>query len=93
MKRCTTHFYTTDNTFLTTAYKSGQANSNLAQLHWVRFLLVTEPANGTAECTLNLDLVKSMTGNDEIIALLLFEDNITFRQFFSLTLQPKTKKK
>jgi len=40
------YFLTTDNTFLTTIFKSGQANSTLAQSKGVRFLLVTEPDNG-----------------------------------------------
>ncbi len=32
------------------------------------FLLVNEPDNGTADCSLNIDFVKLMTGGDEISA-------------------------
>ena len=87
------YFLIADNTFLTTAFRSGQANPILANSKGARFLLVTEPDNGTAECALNLDFVKSMTGNDEITARKLFEDNITFKPFFSLTLQCNQKPK
>ena len=87
------YYLTADNTFLTTVFRSGQANPILANSKGARFLLVSEPDNGTAECTLNLDFVKSMTGNDEITARKLFEDNITFRPFFSLTLQCNQKPK
>ena len=87
------YFITADNTFLTTPFKSGSANPILASSKGARFLLVTEPDNGTQECKLNLDFVKSMTGSDEITARKLYEDNITFKPFFSLTLQCNQKPK
>jgi hypothetical protein len=52
---------------LTTVFKSGKANSTLAQSKGTSFLLVTEPDNGTADCSLNIDFVKLMTGGDEIM--------------------------
>ena len=87
------YFLTTDNTFLTTVFKSGQANSTLAQSKGVRFLLVTEPDNGTAECSLNIDFVKLMTGGDEISARDLYCKSTTFKPFFSLLLQCNQKPK
>jgi len=76
-----------DNTFLTSAFKSGNANSILASAKGSRFLLVTEPDNGTQECKLNLDFVKSITGNDTITSRKLYADNSEFKPFFSLILQ------
>jgi putative DNA primase/helicase len=87
------YFLTTDNTFLTTIFKSGQANSTLAQSKGVRFLLVTEPDNGTADCSLNIDFVKLMTGGDEISARDLYAKASTFKPFFSLLLQCNQKPK
>ena len=72
---------------MTTIFKSGQANSTLAQSKGVRFLLVTEPDNGTADCSLNIDFVKLMTGGDEISARDLYAKASTFKPFFSLLLQ------
>jgi len=87
------YFVTADNTFLTTPCRSGAANPILASTKGARFLLVSEPDNGTQECKLNLDFVKSMTGSDEITARKLYEDNMTFKPFFSLTLQCNQKPK
>jgi len=87
------YFLTTDNTFLTTVFKSGAANSTLAQSRGVRFLLVTEPDNGTADCSLNIDFVKLMTGGDEISARDLYAKASTFKPFFSLLLQCNQKPK
>jgi len=87
------YFLTTDNTFLTTVFKSGQANSTLAQSRGVRFLLVTEPDNGTTDCSLNIDFVKLMTGGDEISARDLYAKATTFKPFFSLLLQCNQKPK
>ena len=87
------YFLTTDNTFLTTIFKSGQANSTLAQSKGVRFLLVTEPDNGTADCSLNIDFVKLMTGGDEISARELYCKSSVFKPFFSLLLQCNQKPK
>lgn len=87
------YFLSTDNTFLTTIFKSGQANSTLAQSKGVRFLLVTEPDNGTADCSLNIDFVKLMTGGDEISARDLYAKASTFKPFFSLLLQCNQKPK
>lgn len=87
------YFLTTDNTFLTTIYKSGQANSNLAQSKGVRFLLVTEPDNGSADCSLNIEFVKAMTGADDINARDLYVKSSTFKPFFSLLLQCNQKPK
>ncbi len=52
------YFLTADNTFLTTVYKSSQANSTLAQAIGVRFVLVSEPDNRTAKSSLNIDCQK-----------------------------------
>ena len=87
------YFLSTDNTFLTTVFKSGQANSALAQSKGVRFLLVSEPDTGAAECSLNIDFVKSMTGGDEISARDLYAKATTFKPFFSLLLQCNQKPK
>lgn len=87
------YFLTTDNTFLTTIFKSGQANSTLAQSKGIRFLLVSEPDNGTKDCLLNIDFVKSMTGGDEISARDLYAKATTFKPFFSLLLQCNQKPK
>ena len=87
------YFLTTDNTFLTTIFKSGQANSTLAQSKGVRFLLVTEPDNGSTDCSLNIDFVKLMTGGDEISARELYCKSSVFKPFFSLLLQCNQKPK
>ncbi len=65
-----------------TIQKSGQANSTLAQAKRVRFSLETELDNGTPDCSLNIDFVKSMTGADEISAWELYAKKSTYNSFF-----------
>ena len=80
------YFYSTDNTFLTTVFKSGSTNSNLAQCRGCRFILVTEPDNGTAECALNVEFVKWITGGDKINARDLYIKSGSFKPFHTLEL-------
>jgi P4 family phage/plasmid primase-like protien len=87
------YFLTADNTFLTTIYKAGQANSTLAQAKGVRILLVSEPDNGTAECNLNVEFVKSMTGSDNIRCRDLYKKSSEYTPFFSLIMQCNSKPK
>ncbi len=67
--------------FLTTIFKSGQANSTPAQSKGLRFLLWTESDNGTADCSLNIDFVKLMTGGDEISARDLYTKASTLNHY------------
>jgi P4 family phage/plasmid primase-like protien len=58
------YFQTADNAFLTTSFDSARPNSVLAQCHGKRFLCVSEPETGKPNCSLTVDFVKYITGND-----------------------------
>jgi len=71
-------FITGENTFLTTSYKAGAPNCTLADAKGKRYLSVSEPDNGTAECKFNIDLIKTITGGDPVTARGLYKDNVTY---------------
>lgn len=81
------YVYTTDNSFLTSTFKSGQANATLADLQGRRFVIVSEPADGGRDGKLNIEFVKSMTGGDKITTRALYCNNFTYISQFTLFLQ------
>ena len=83
--------YTAEPTFLTTAYKAGVANPTYANCDGIRYLSVSEPDNGSENCCLNVEFVKSLTGKDDITARGLYKDLKTFKNRFTTFLQCNNK--
>lgn len=80
------YHYTAESSFLTTVIRAGVPNPNLSECNGVRILSVSEPDNGAENCSLNVELVKSLTGRDKITARGLYEKNKTFDNRFSVFL-------
>jgi phage/plasmid-associated DNA primase len=70
--------YIANNTFLTEKIKGGQANSTLAKCRGVRYLLVSEPDDGSNDAEFNVEFIKQITGNDPITTRDLYKSNFTF---------------
>ena len=85
------YIFTTEQTFLTSIYKGGQANSALASCQGKRIVLVSEPDNGEKNCYMNVEFVKSITGRDEICARFLHQNVKTFEPVFTTLLSCNTK--
>ena len=84
---------TTENTFLTSVFKQGQANSTLANCKGIRNLIVSEPSDTDElqrETSLNTAFLKLITGNDDVTTRKLYHDNITFKPFFTPYIQCNT---
>jgi len=85
------YHYTAESTFLTSQLKAGVPNPTFVNTNGVRYLSVSEPDNGSENCTLNVEFVKSITGRDDITTRGLYKDNITFKNTFSTFLQCNNK--
>jgi P4 family phage/plasmid primase-like protien len=77
------YIYSADNTFLTSIFKSGQANPTLAKCKGIRYLLVSEPDNGTDDVKFNIDFIKMLTGGDIITTRELYKTNISYKPQFT----------
>ena len=77
------YFYSADNTFLTSIFKSGQTNPTLAKCKGIRYLLVSEPDNGTDDVKFNIDFIKMLTGGDIITTRDLYKANISYKPQFT----------
>jgi len=80
-----------EQTFLTTVYKGGVANSCLAMCEGVRIVLVSEPNADEKSSNLNVDFVKMITGRDRISARLLHKNNKEFDPLFTTFLSCNNK--
>ena len=84
---------TTENTFLTSAFKQGSANPTLAKSKGIRNLIIPEPSeenelgNATA---LNTPFLKLISGNDKIETRQLYGTNFSFKPLFTAFLQCNT---
>jgi P4 family phage/plasmid primase-like protien len=85
------YFMVAENSFLTSSFRAGQANPTLANCNGVRYLLVSEPDNGTKSNSINVDFVKSVSGGDEITCRALYSDNKTFKPQFTVFMQCNSK--
>jgi P4 family phage/plasmid primase-like protien len=81
------YFMTTENTFLTSQIKSGAPNPTLATAEFCKYLLVSEPDDGTANSCLNPDFIKMLSGGDKIVTRALYRDNISYIPRFTINLQ------
>ena len=85
-----------DSEFLTTRIESSKPNPILAKARGKRFLMVTEPStqDNNKELTLNVDLIKKLSGLDKIGARDLFEklkQVVEYTPQFTCFLQCNTK--
>ena len=81
---------TTENTFITSVFKQGQANSTLASTRGIRNLVISEPADTDEfqrDAVLNTAFTKLITGGDEITTRQLYKDNISFKPHFTPFIQ------
>ena len=85
--------YCADNTFLTSIFKSGQANPTLAKCQGIRYLLVSEPDDGSDDVKFNVDFIKMLTGGDIITTRDLFKSNISYKPQFTPFVQCNNKPK
>ena len=80
-----------ENNFLTSSYKAGAPNPSLYNSKNKKYLSLSEPDNGESNCKFNIDLIKTLTGGDEITCRGLFKDNITYTPQFSIHIQLNNK--
>ena len=85
------YFGVAENTFLTSTYKAGTPNQTLYQSKDKRYLSLSEPDNGQAECKFNIDLIKNLTGGDKITTRGLYKNNITYEPKFLINIQCNNK--
>lgn len=85
--------YCADNTFLTSVFRSGQANPTLAKCQGVRYLLVSEPDDGSDDVKFNVDFIKMLTGGDIVTTRDLFKSNISYKPQFTPFVQCNNKPK
>ena len=84
------YIMTTENTFLTSAFKQGQANSTLGNCKGIRNLIISEPSEMDEfqrETFLNTAFLKLISGNDDITTRELYKSNISFKPLFTPWLQ------
>jgi P4 family phage/plasmid primase-like protien len=84
---------TTENSFITSAFKQGSANSTLANSKGIRNLVVAEPSEEDElgrQASLNTPFIKLITGNDMITTRDLYQKNISFKPFFTPFIQCNT---
>jgi P4 family phage/plasmid primase-like protien len=77
---------TSENTFITSAFKQGSANPTLSSAKGVRVLYVSEPAECDEfgkEVSINTPFLKLITGNDDITTRNLYQGNITYKPLFT----------
>jgi P4 family phage/plasmid primase-like protien len=87
------YFFTAENTFLTSITKSGQPNPSLAKCKGVRYVLISEPDNGSDEVKFNIDFIKMITGGDIITTRDLYKSNISYKPMFTPFVQCNKKPK
>jgi len=87
------YIYTASNTFLTEKIKGGQANSTLAKCKGIRYLLVSEPDDGSNEAEFNVEFIKMITGGDMITTRDLYKSNFSFKPQFTPFVQCNSKPK
>jgi len=87
------YIYTASNTFLTERIKGGQANSTLAKCKGIRYLLVSEPDDGSNESEFNVEFIKMITGGDTITTRDLYKSNFSFTPQFTPFVQCNKKPK
>jgi putative DNA primase/helicase len=87
------YIYCADNTFLTSVFRSGQANPTLAKCQGIRYLLVSEPDDGSDDVKFNVDFIKMLTGGDIITTRDLFKSNISYKPQFTPFVQCNNKPK
>ena len=87
------YIYTASNTFLTEKIKGGQANSTLAKCKGIRYLLVSEPDDGSNEAEFNVEFIKMITGGDIITTRDLYKSNFSFKPQFTPFVQCNSKPK
>jgi P4 family phage/plasmid primase-like protien len=81
------YFHQGEPTFLTSITKKGAPDSTKASCKGVRILSISEPDDGTEKCELNCNLIKSITGRDEIKGRFLYGNDIQYIPMFNLFLQ------
>ena len=88
------YFYVPDNQFLTTKYKSSQANSSLYNTQNKKIVMVSEPENdNNGDIVFNLEFVKKLTGRDDITTREMYKTNVTFKPEFTCFVQCNEKPK
>ena len=87
------YIYTASNTFLTEKIKGGQANSTLAKCKGIRYLLVSEPDDGSNDSEFNVEFIKMITGGDMITTRDLYKSNFSFKPQFTPFVQCNKKPK
>lgn len=87
------YIYTASNTFLTEKIKGGQANSTLAKCKGIRYLLVSEPDDGSNDAEFNVEFIKMITGGDMITTRDLYKSNFSFKPQFTPFVQCNKKPK
>jgi hypothetical protein len=88
------YYYQAPNEFLTTTYKADAPNSTLANARGVRIFMTSEPSSENADgrgMKLSTDLIKALSGGDEINARDLYESaKRPFKPTFTTVLQCNT---
>jgi len=87
------YMYCADNTFLTSVFKSGQPNPTLSKCIGIRYLLVSEPDDGSDDVKFNVDFIKMLTGGDIITTRDLFKSNVSYKPQFTPFVQCNNKPK
>jgi P4 family phage/plasmid primase-like protien len=87
------YIYNAESTFLSSVLKDNSPNPTLANLKGIRYLLVSEPDNGSNESKFNTEFIKKLTGRDLITARDLHKSNITYIPQFTPFCQCNTKPK
>jgi P4 family phage/plasmid primase-like protien len=85
------YYYQAPNEFLTTTYKADAPNSTLANARGIRIFMTSEPSSENADgrgMKLSTDLIKALTGGDDINARDLYESaKRPFKPTFTTILQ------
>jgi len=88
------YYYQAPNEFLTTTYKADAPNSTLANARGIRIFMTSEPSSENADgrgMKLSTDLIKALTGGDDINARDLYESaKRPFKPTFTTILQCNT---
>jgi P4 family phage/plasmid primase-like protien len=77
------YVYTAEPQFLTSVYKGGQANSNLADCEGRRIVYVSEPGDTQATTYLNKDFCKMLTGGDKVNARAQYKNSKEYTPLFT----------
>lgn len=79
------YFYMCPNTFLTSI--KIDTDPALIACKGKRYILVSEPKNGSKECKFNKDFIARITGKDTINGRELYKNNVEFRPTFTTFVQ------